>query len=200
MSWCNFLTELSLFFFFFQAEDGIRDGHVTGVQTCALPISDSWPSNLGSPCGTARSRIRDGWRSSATRGERSSSRRRDVAGFRRGGLLTRTRSRLSSWPGRTPRWSWKTLATESDRSRKDHPSRATTARRSLRGERWLLSSEVGTTRFLCVRQPASKSLSQTCPRKDAERATLVVSRGLHRGVHHMLIRDPSARLTYATMR
>src|SRR5439155_6194127 len=28
-----------LYFFFFQAEDGIRDGHVTGVQTCALPIS-----------------------------------------------------------------------------------------------------------------------------------------------------------------
>src|SRR5437660_9526748 len=28
------------FFFFFQAEDGIRDGHVTGVQTCALPISE----------------------------------------------------------------------------------------------------------------------------------------------------------------
>src|SRR5690606_39487226 len=26
------------FFFFFQAEDGIRDFHVTGVQTCALPI------------------------------------------------------------------------------------------------------------------------------------------------------------------
>src|SRR5690625_961781 len=26
------------YFFFFQAEDGIRDGHVTGVQTCALPI------------------------------------------------------------------------------------------------------------------------------------------------------------------
>src|SRR6266853_4594736 len=31
------------FFFFFQAEDGIRDLTVTGVQTCALPIS----------CGTA---------------------------------------------------------------------------------------------------------------------------------------------------
>src|SRR5439155_2650272 len=30
-------------FFFFQAEDGIRDGHVTGVQTCALPISDNPP-------------------------------------------------------------------------------------------------------------------------------------------------------------
>src|SRR5207245_11798813 len=27
------------FFFFFQAEDGIRDATVTGVQTCALPIS-----------------------------------------------------------------------------------------------------------------------------------------------------------------
>src|SRR5690606_39424351 len=26
--------------FFFQAEDGIRDFHVTGVQTCALPIYD----------------------------------------------------------------------------------------------------------------------------------------------------------------
>src|SRR5258708_27703109 len=34
-----------LFFFFFQAEDGIRDDLVTGVQTCALPI---WPSSAGS--------------------------------------------------------------------------------------------------------------------------------------------------------
>src|SRR5690606_40048418 len=31
----NFIS----FSFFFQAEDGIRDFHVTGVQTCALPIS-----------------------------------------------------------------------------------------------------------------------------------------------------------------
>src|ERR1017187_10993359 len=30
---------LFIFFFFFQAEDGIRDTSVTGVQTCALPIS-----------------------------------------------------------------------------------------------------------------------------------------------------------------
>src|SRR5690606_40848448 len=29
-----------IFCFFFQAEDGIRDFHVTGVQTCALPISE----------------------------------------------------------------------------------------------------------------------------------------------------------------
>ena len=34
--------------FFFQAEDGIRDIGVTGVQTCALPISGAmwqWPKN-----------------------------------------------------------------------------------------------------------------------------------------------------------
>src|SRR2546427_7861905 len=34
---CAILVTLS--FFFFQAEDGIRDLTVTGVQTCALPIS-----------------------------------------------------------------------------------------------------------------------------------------------------------------
>src|SRR2546430_12390752 len=33
------MTFTTLFFFFFQAEDGIRDLTVTGVQTCALPIS-----------------------------------------------------------------------------------------------------------------------------------------------------------------
>src|SRR5262249_59341642 len=31
--------------FFFQAEDGIRDWSVTGVQTCALPISTPWRSD-----------------------------------------------------------------------------------------------------------------------------------------------------------
>src|SRR3954462_14065450 len=42
----------SLFFFFFQAEDGIRDYRVTGVQTCALPIrrhtrlSCDWSSDV----------------------------------------------------------------------------------------------------------------------------------------------------------
>src|SRR5438876_11137583 len=33
------LAKLVFVVFFFQAEDGIRDGRVTGVQTCALPIS-----------------------------------------------------------------------------------------------------------------------------------------------------------------
>src|SRR5258708_24328944 len=34
---------LNVSFFFFQAEDGIRDDLVTGVQTCALPISHAKP-------------------------------------------------------------------------------------------------------------------------------------------------------------
>src|SRR6266542_4689598 len=37
-----------LVFFFFQAEDGIRDATVTGVQTCALPISFDVPMH-GTP-------------------------------------------------------------------------------------------------------------------------------------------------------
>src|SRR5207253_5436722 len=39
---------------FFQAEDGIRDGHVTGVQTCALPIF---------PRGSRCAALRRGWES-----------------------------------------------------------------------------------------------------------------------------------------
>src|SRR5206468_4919926 len=35
----SFVDPVFFFFFFFQAEDGIRDLIVTGVQTCALPIS-----------------------------------------------------------------------------------------------------------------------------------------------------------------
>src|SRR2546430_7401359 len=59
-----------LYFFFFQAEDGIRDLTVTGVQTCALPIcfiphrpstrslgpSDSAPSNANSSCSAPASK------------------------------------------------------------------------------------------------------------------------------------------------
>src|SRR5690348_17714379 len=36
-------------FFFFQAEDGIRDGRVTGVQTCALPIFFILPQGQVAP-------------------------------------------------------------------------------------------------------------------------------------------------------
>src|SRR5438132_13407137 len=56
-----------MIFFFFQAEDGIRDHCVTGVQTCALPISRCWPrwprsneptrpiASIGTRPGSARS-------------------------------------------------------------------------------------------------------------------------------------------------
>src|SRR5947208_9392896 len=43
----------SLMFFFFQAEDGIRDDLVTGVQTCALPISRSPPPAATGPAPAA---------------------------------------------------------------------------------------------------------------------------------------------------
>src|SRR5207248_7708571 len=43
-------------FFFFQAEDGIRDRTVTGVQTCALPISGKkLTSSMGLPAPSRRS-------------------------------------------------------------------------------------------------------------------------------------------------
>src|SRR2546430_8664301 len=47
-----------LYFFFFQAEDGIRDLTVTGVQTCALPISGTHhePHNRTPPCPSVFSR------------------------------------------------------------------------------------------------------------------------------------------------
>src|SRR2546422_1371182 len=41
------VSRLRLFFFFFQAEDGIRDVAVTGVQTCALPICHVAPAGCG---------------------------------------------------------------------------------------------------------------------------------------------------------
>src|SRR6266511_4671139 len=68
------LKRLFVFFFFFQAEDGIRDFHVTGVQTCALPISDWRPPRSRKP------RSRAGW-SSVAGGQR----RHESIGLRLGG-------------------------------------------------------------------------------------------------------------------
>src|SRR5437870_12588562 len=53
-------------FFFFQAEDGIRVGHVTGVQTCALPISPT-PPCCSRWAGTSRGSGRCGPRSEERR-------------------------------------------------------------------------------------------------------------------------------------
>src|SRR6267143_4277192 len=55
-----------VFFFFFQAEDGIRDGTVTGVQTCALPIS-TMRATMGA--------LSDGVRSNATQSNSANSAR-----------------------------------------------------------------------------------------------------------------------------
>src|SRR5438874_9375532 len=51
---CTFTDDRLSILFFFQAEDGIRDLYVTGVQTCALPIyrlrairaCSVWPGRL----------------------------------------------------------------------------------------------------------------------------------------------------------
>src|SRR3989442_8219890 len=46
-------VQRTIVFFFFQAEDGIRDADVTGVQTCALPISKFVPlgNTVHAACG-----------------------------------------------------------------------------------------------------------------------------------------------------
>src|SRR2546427_2415644 len=49
----SYFPLLSFFFFFFQAEDGIRDLTVTGVQTCALPISFLPPGRIAPAPATA---------------------------------------------------------------------------------------------------------------------------------------------------
>src|SRR5690606_39605596 len=43
----------------FQAEDGIRDFHVTGVQTCALPILPVYPPYMGRVAGPLTRSVRD---------------------------------------------------------------------------------------------------------------------------------------------
>src|SRR5690348_18149952 len=47
------------FFFFFQAGDGILDGRVTGVQTCALPIYPPHPQPLSPEAGARGARAGD---------------------------------------------------------------------------------------------------------------------------------------------
>src|SRR2546429_5591580 len=45
------VTGVQTCLFFLQAEDGIRDVAVTGAQTCALPISPSAQARRNTPCG-----------------------------------------------------------------------------------------------------------------------------------------------------
>src|SRR5699024_11710548 len=85
--------------FFFQAEDGIRDRNVTGVQTCALPISSPaagwkprWNAAPGAACGAPtasacwrRARPTAPSTCSNTTTPRSEERRVGKEGSRRGG-------------------------------------------------------------------------------------------------------------------
>src|SRR5258706_5864592 len=50
-------VEVRVVLFFYQAEDGIRDWSVTGVQTCALPISGSPPNAIATGMVSPRSAI-----------------------------------------------------------------------------------------------------------------------------------------------
>src|SRR5437773_5986252 len=55
---CVWVGMLVLYFFFFQAEDGIRDRDVTGVQTCALPISSKHQHGNGRSAHVPESAVR----------------------------------------------------------------------------------------------------------------------------------------------
>src|SRR5690349_717760 len=110
------------FFFFFQAEDGIRDLYVTGVQTCALPISSSTrtssPSSTTSsaptstskpsPTSPATTRRRSGWTSACapsptrTSGSTTSTSRSPSPPARRCGPRSRPSSPASGSKTSTP--------------------------------------------------------------------------------------------------
>src|SRR3712207_7930138 len=73
-----------VFFFFFQAEDGIRDIGVTGVQTCALPISPA-----RSP-GPSRAPDRPAWSAVGLAIQQWRPRRARASGHRAASALLRT--------------------------------------------------------------------------------------------------------------
>src|SRR3989449_7084559 len=77
------------FFFFFQAEDGIRDVAVTGVQTCALPIWRPAPRQAG--------------RDRSARGRRGRTRPRCRGGERGEDRRRRTRAARDRIAGTAPR-------------------------------------------------------------------------------------------------
>src|SRR5690606_40987025 len=72
--------------FFFHAEDGIRDFHVTGVQTCALPISprrvatSPWRSRWASACSRSSARASRSGPSSSRSEERRVGKESRVSG------------------------------------------------------------------------------------------------------------------------
>src|SRR5206468_4620479 len=101
------------FFFFFQAEDGIRDLIVTGVQTCALPIYLRQPERPGEPDVAARGRPRrpgtgrdlralpESPRAVAESGHQALGRRAADAGHRRSEERRVGKEWRSRWSGET---------------------------------------------------------------------------------------------------
>src|SRR5690606_40930339 len=100
--------------FFFQAEDGIRDFHVTGVQTCALPISKrvlvigaetfsrilDWTDRttcvlFGDGAGAIVLEAQEGAGTNADRGVLSTQLRSDRSEERRGGIEGSSAARYS---------------------------------------------------------------------------------------------------------
>src|SRR5256885_14876415 len=70
---------ISLVFFFFQAEDGIRDYKVTGVQTCALPdLPAGWQPPAGRAARHAPAGPAPAWRSCRCRWPRRAHRPRQI--------------------------------------------------------------------------------------------------------------------------
>src|SRR6266436_5631139 len=93
------------FFFFFQAEDGIRDVAVTGVQTCALPISQLFRRSRRFE-GTFPGRPRNGIRIPWTLGKERTRGYHMVSSLRQGlrrkanqKLLWQRRSKYKEQPG-----------------------------------------------------------------------------------------------------
>src|SRR2546422_5700598 len=100
MSFLFFISifDFSFFFFFFQAEDGIRDVAVTGVQTCALPISAAEPG-LGVEAGQLG--VADGAQEGEE--EREADAGPDVAPHRRAARRRRCRLQLKRDPEKRSR-------------------------------------------------------------------------------------------------
>src|SRR5438093_10170229 len=97
-----------LWFFFFQAEDGIRDWSVTGVQTCALPISarsTSWRTSARSPAGYTARCTAPGTPVRKALAAHMTSREGDHRGDEPVGISCRRPLRPSRWrPSSTPLW------------------------------------------------------------------------------------------------
>src|SRR5262249_60062743 len=116
IDWCRSFARgqgslsCQLFFFFFQAEDGIRDWSVTGVQTCALPIL--LDVALDDPASRSRAGNRIQRHTAIAREPARERRRHDARLWLLPGwlllALTRTwrwrRGRLRWPPGRRGRW------------------------------------------------------------------------------------------------